>query len=252
MVHFDDHDCVISAQTKEHLLFHRKTTKNSINQCIDLLEKYMREQNKNILIPGKEALDALKEIELILISLHKIGSFYAEKPGTLEEYRKATTDFIDDCVVTQRLSKVRTIISQHFDDSLGDDELDDIERHFSDLKFWKPDQPLNKKQPETEVLEISKGTIQQITCKRNELLVAFTNQQDEFSLITFPNPIAFKSVRAVGSETCGLYKEENLDLSQDAKCIIPLQNEKNYCFKAINGEEIIFTVISEKYRVEKL
>ncbi|WWG65658.1 hypothetical protein VRB21_21600 [Pseudomonas poae] len=95
----------------------------------------MLEQNQKIVLTGKEALDVLKEIEYILISLHKMGSFYAEKPGALEEYRKATTDFIDDCAVTQRLSKVRTIISQHFDDSLGDDELDDIERHFSDLEI---------------------------------------------------------------------------------------------------------------------
>ena len=157
----------------------------------------MLEQNQKIVLTGKEALDALKEIEYILISLHKMGSFYAEKPGALEEYRKATTDFIDNCAVTQRLSKVRTIISQHFDDSLGDDELDDIERHFSDLKFWKPDQPLNKKTPETEVPEVSKGTIQQVTCKRNELLVVFTNQKGELLLITFHNPVAFKGISAI-------------------------------------------------------
>lgn len=212
----------------------------------------MLEQNQKIILTGKEALDALKEIEYILISLHKMGSFYAEKPGALEEYRKATTDFIDDCAVTQRLSKVRTIISQHFDDSLGDDELDDIERHFSDLKFWKPDQPLNRKTPETEVLEVSKGTIQQVTCKRNELLVVFTNQQDEFLLITFHNPIAFKSNSAIGVETDGLFKEEHLTLSQDAKCIAPLQNTKSYCFKAAFSKEIIFTVTSDGYSVEKI
>lgn len=212
----------------------------------------MLEQNQKIVLTGKEALDVLKEIEYILISLHKMGSFYAEKPGALEEYRKATTDFIDDCAVTQRLSKVRTIISQHFDDSLGDDELDDIERHFSDLKFWKPDQPLNGKTPETKALEVSKGTIQQVTCKHNELLVVFTNQQDEFLLITFHNPIAFKSNSAIGVETDGLFKEEHLTLSQDAKCITPLQNTESYCFKAAISKEIIFTVTADRYSLEKI
>jgi len=212
----------------------------------------MLEQNQKIVLSGKEALDALKEIEYILISLRKMGSFYAEKPGALEEYRKATTDFIDDCAVTQRLAKVRTIISQHFDDSLGDDELDDIERHFSDLKFWKPDQPLNKKEPETEVPDISKGTIQQVTCKRNELLMVFTNQQDEFLLITFHNPIEFKGISAIGIETNGLHKEEDLTLSQDAKCTTPLQNTKTYCFKETIRKEVIFTVTSDGYSVEKI
>ncbi|SFS29064.1 hypothetical protein [Pseudomonas sp. NFACC42-2] len=212
----------------------------------------MLEQNQKIVLTGKEALDALKEIEYILISLHKMGSFYAEKPGALEEYRKATTDFIDDCAVTQRLSKVRTIISQHFDDSLGDDELDDIERHFSDLKFWKPDQPLNKKTPETEVLEVSKGTIQQVTCKRNELLVVFTNQQGELLLITFHNPVAFKGISAIGTETDGLFKEGDNTLLEDEKCITPLQNTETYCFKATTSREIIFIVTSEGYSVEKI
>ncbi|MGY2042453.1 hypothetical protein ACW9I9_08770 [Pseudomonas pergaminensis] len=212
----------------------------------------MLEQNQKIVLTGDEALDALKEIEYILISLHKMGSFYAEKPGALEEYRKATTDFIDDCAVTQRLSKVRTIISQHFDDSLGDDDLDDIERHFSDLKFWKPDQSLTGKTLETEALEISNGTIQQVTCKRNELLVVFTNQQDEFLLITFHNPIAFKGISAIGAETDGLFKEEELTLSQDAKYITNLENTQSYCFKATTSREIIFTVTSEGYSVEKI
>lgn len=70
----------------------------------------MLEKNKEIILVGEEALEALKEIEFILISLHKIGSFYADKPGAVEEYRRTTTDFIDNCEVTKRLARVRTII----------------------------------------------------------------------------------------------------------------------------------------------
>ena len=104
-----------------------------------------------------------------------MGSYYGEKPGALEEYRKATTDFIDDCAVTQRLAKVRRIVSMPFDDSLGDDGMDDRERHFSDLKFWEP---INRTNHNTEQIDISKGTIEQVTSKKNELLVIFTDQQD--------------------------------------------------------------------------
>jgi hypothetical protein len=37
--------------------------------------------------------------------------------------------------------------------------MDDIERHFPNVKFCKPNQPLNKTDHGTEVLDISGGTI---------------------------------------------------------------------------------------------
>ncbi|SPL72040.1 RHS protein [Acinetobacter stercoris] len=39
--------------------------------------KMMLKENETIVFEGKELLEALKEIEFILISLHKIGSYYA-------------------------------------------------------------------------------------------------------------------------------------------------------------------------------
>ncbi|MFJ2458424.1 hypothetical protein ACIOVC_07730 [Pseudomonas neuropathica] len=96
----------------------------------------MLEKNKQIVLNGKDALEVLADIEFILISLHKMGSYYADKP--VEDYRKATTDFIDNEKVTQRLAKVRKIISKNFDSTLGDDDMDDIERHLEEIKFWKP------------------------------------------------------------------------------------------------------------------
>ena len=212
----------------------------------------MLEQNKKIVLTGEEALEALKEIEFILISLHKMGSYYAEKPGALEEYRRATTDFIDDCAVTQRLAKVRGIISQHFDDSLGDDDMDDIERYVSDLKLWKPDQPLNRKNQNTQQIDISKGTIQQITCKRNELLVVITDQQNEMLLVTFYNHITFKGMSAVGTEICGMEEEKDSNLPLKAERAPSTQTEKSFCFKASNSGEIIFEVVASGYYIERI
>ncbi|KTT48323.1 hypothetical protein SB11R_15545 [Pseudomonas oryzihabitans] len=96
----------------------------------------MLEQNKTICIPGEEALEVLKEIEFILISLHKIGSYYSEKDK--ENYEKATAEFIDKKKVTTRLANIRRIITEKFDTSLGDDDMDDIERHIDGMEFWKP------------------------------------------------------------------------------------------------------------------
>ena len=96
----------------------------------------MLEKNKKIILTGEDALEALANIEFILISLHKMGIYYSDKP--VEEYRKATTEFIDNENVTQRLAKIRTIISKNFDSTLGEDDMDDIERHVEGIEFWKP------------------------------------------------------------------------------------------------------------------
>ncbi|WP_420231638.1 hypothetical protein ACN079_20760 [Pseudomonas sp. ABY48] len=96
----------------------------------------MLEKNKVIVIAGESALEALAEIEFILISLHKMGSYYSDKP--VEQYQRATTEFIDNEKVTQKLAKVRRIISEGFDTALGEDDMDDIERRMEGIDFWKP------------------------------------------------------------------------------------------------------------------
>ncbi|WP_426135259.1 hypothetical protein [Pseudomonas sp. PWP3-1b2] len=209
----------------------------------------MLKQNEKILIPGEEALDVLKEIEFILISLHKMGSYYAEKPGALEEYRRVTTDFIDNCAVTQRLAKVRKIISQHFDESLGDDDMDDIERYVSDLKTWKPDQPLNQTNQNTDQINISKGTIHQVTCKQNELLVVFTDEQNVMSLVTFYDPSEFKGMSALG-EICEIGEDKAFNLPPTEQR--SPQTKKSYFFKASDSGKVIFEVIASSYLVERI
>jgi hypothetical protein len=96
----------------------------------------MQDSNKKIMIPGESALEALADIEFILISLHNMGSYYSDKP--LADYQRATTEFIDNEKITQKLAKVRRILSEGFDNTLGPDEMDDIERHMENIEFWKP------------------------------------------------------------------------------------------------------------------
>lgn len=98
----------------------------------------MIEANNKITLSGESALEALAELEFILISLHKIGSYYADK--STDKYQRTTTKFIDDKHVAQRLAKVRKILSDPFDSSFGDDDMDDIERYVNQLAFWKPPQ----------------------------------------------------------------------------------------------------------------
>lgn len=210
----------------------------------------MLEQNRKITITGEDALDALKEIEFILISLHRMGSFYAENPAALDDYRKETTEFIDNFNITQRLAKVRTKIAQHFDDTLGDDDMDDVERYLSDLKFWQPTRS-QKSDCDPEKISITGGTIEQVTCKRGELLMVFTDRQDRSLLITFHNPTTFQGVSAVGAEVSGIHEE---------KKSIPAQKsaqhgdeiKKNYSFKSSNSHKIIFSVTAKNYSIEQI
>ena len=211
----------------------------------------MLRQNQKITLTGTAALDALKELEYMLISLRKMGSYYGEKPNSTDEYRKATTDFIDDCAITHRLAKVRSIISRKFDDTLGEDDMDDIERHVSDLTFWKPDQPLNKRVRITDPFEIPKGTIEQICCKKNELWVVFSDLNGDFLVITFHNPTAFQAYGALGTETLGV-SEENIEPSQNSEHFTNIQSKKNYYFKSSDNSGSILSIIADGYSVERI
>lgn len=97
----------------------------------------MLKTNEKIILTFHEAIEVLKEIEVILISLHRMGSYYFCMDKDQEGYEKETTRFIDESMVTHRLAKVRKILSMKFDDTCGADEMDDIEREMQNLKYWK-------------------------------------------------------------------------------------------------------------------
>nr|WP_082664773.1 hypothetical protein [Burkholderia ambifaria] len=101
----------------------------------------MLKRNEKIELSGAEALSILCELEYLLISLRNIGAYYREPcrvfgNGDLE-YCAETTRFIDENKVTQKLAKLREVISEKFDSSLGDDDMDDIERVVENIKFWE-------------------------------------------------------------------------------------------------------------------
>lgn len=97
----------------------------------------MLESNRTLSLSGEQALQALAELEFVLISLHQMGAHYRDKP--VADYQRATTEFIDNQQVTQRLAKVRRILSEPFDRTLGDDQMDDIERAVQGLDLWRPE-----------------------------------------------------------------------------------------------------------------
>jgi len=95
----------------------------------------MKQNNKNITLEKAQAIEVLKEIEVILRSLHNMGTYYMDKDS--KEYEKETTRFIDEWQVTHRLANIRAVLSSKFDLTLGDDDMDEIERAMVDIKVWK-------------------------------------------------------------------------------------------------------------------
>ncbi len=92
-------------------------------------------RNNKINLSGKEAVAILKEVETMLISLDKIGWYYIDKDKT--SYAEETNRFIDNWKIVLRLAKIRSIISRKFDLSVGNDDMDDLERALQDVDVWR-------------------------------------------------------------------------------------------------------------------
>ena len=97
----------------------------------------LREDNEKVTYDGMQVALILKELDFILVSLHKIGSYYAEDISTKrEQYEKETMQFIDNSWVGPRLANIRAILTQKFNLQEGEDELDDIERICEQIPYW--------------------------------------------------------------------------------------------------------------------
>jgi hypothetical protein len=101
----------------------------------------MQKSNENITLPGREALFILGEIEYLLISLRNIGNYYYHDGEEVKSVRSAycaeTTRFIDEQKITHRLAKLRMVLTEKFDSSLGEDDMDDVERAMEDVRGWE-------------------------------------------------------------------------------------------------------------------
>ena len=97
----------------------------------------LRKDNEKVTYDGMQVALILKELDFLVVSLDKIGSYYAEDiESKRQQYEKETSQFIDKSWVGPRLACIRSILCQKFNDEEGEDELGDIERICEQTPYW--------------------------------------------------------------------------------------------------------------------
>ncbi|MGI9056406.1 MAG: hypothetical protein ACR2F2_11455 [Pyrinomonadaceae bacterium] len=91
----------------------------------------------------KDIIKVLAYLEMMVVSLDRIGSEYGEWEDrkSEEELNSLLADFIFEWRVTGRLAKARMILSSAFSSELGEDDMDELEREFKDLQYWSMKNP---------------------------------------------------------------------------------------------------------------
>jgi hypothetical protein len=100
----------------------------------------MLEDNEEITISGEKLIDALSIIEFFLISFKNITRYYYDNVYPNIDrvgYEKEITRFINNKHLIQELARLRAILSENFNDELGIDDMDDIERAMEKIKYWE-------------------------------------------------------------------------------------------------------------------
>ncbi len=97
----------------------------------------------------KDIIKILAELNMMIVSLDRIGSEYGEWEGrkTDDELNALLGNFIFDWKVNKKLANARKILDTAFSDEVSEDDMDELEREFQDLQYWsmKNPKPLKKK-----------------------------------------------------------------------------------------------------------
>ncbi len=99
--------------------------------------------NETVSYRRKDIIKVLKHLNMIVVSLDRIGSKYSEHEGRKsdEELNALLADFIFDWNVCEKLANVRKILDTAFSRELDDNEMDELEREFQGLQYWSRNNP---------------------------------------------------------------------------------------------------------------
>ena len=94
----------------------------------------------------KDIIKILADLNMIVVSLDRIGSYYSECKS-IEEYHALSSNFLDEWKILPKLAQARKILDSAFSRELGEDDMGELEREFKDLQYWsmKNPKPLRKR-----------------------------------------------------------------------------------------------------------
>ena len=95
----------------------------------------LMECNKTVTYDGETMVRVLQELEMIVTSFDRMGS-WAGISKNQREYEKESCRFIDESWIAPRLSSIRSVLCLAFDSELGDDDMDDLERAVENVPMW--------------------------------------------------------------------------------------------------------------------
>lgn len=98
----------------------------------------MSKSNSKIKLSEEEALKIIVDLDQIVVSLDKIKSHFAED-NNFQKHDKTLSDYIINEKVNQTLAQIRGLISSKFSLSVGEDDMDDLERACSTNRYWTPE-----------------------------------------------------------------------------------------------------------------
>ncbi len=94
--------------------------------------------NKKFALDKKELIAVLRDLNFIVVSLDRIGSFCTDLDE--HEHNDLLAKFVTDRNVFRKLASMRSILSEPFSDEPDSDEL---EREMEDLKYWSYEESMS-------------------------------------------------------------------------------------------------------------
>lgn len=98
----------------------------------------MSKSNNKIKLSEEEALKIIVDLDQIVVSLDKIKSHFTED-NNFQKHDKTLSDYIINEKVNQTLAQIRGLLSSKFSLSVGEDDMDDLERACSTNRYWTPE-----------------------------------------------------------------------------------------------------------------
>lgn len=99
--------------------------------------------NETITFTRQEIISLLKQIREIPISLNRIGSAASVMPEN--QWKEATVEYVIESELIERLSECRYLLESKFTgESLGEDELTELDKELQDIEYWNLQKYKNK------------------------------------------------------------------------------------------------------------